>query len=64
LYFHRGDRAVTPQPYTREAQGEAVGFAADGLGYYTLSERGSDDEKNKDRSGTLNPKPLTLNPKP
>ena len=31
-------------PYTAEPQGEAVGFAADGSGYYTLSERGIGSE--------------------
>lgn len=38
LYFRRGTQEVSPQPYVREAQGEAIGFAADGSGYYTLSE--------------------------
>jgi len=32
-------RAGERQPYDAEPQGEAIAFAADGLGYYTLSER-------------------------
>lgn len=46
LYFSRGTQTVKPQPYVREAQGEAVGFAADGSGFYTLSERGKKKKKN------------------
>ena len=54
LYWHRKDttvalpallqRAADTLVYWVEPQGEAIGFAADGLGYYTLSEQnfGSD----------------------
>lgn len=49
FYWHRADTTVsipdllaTPAdtlPYFVEPQGEAIGFAADGSGYYTLSEK-------------------------
>ena len=39
LHVRCGDLSVSPQPYVREVQGEAIGFATDGSGYYTVSER-------------------------
>ncbi len=49
LYWHRADTTISlpallqlpadTLPYVVEPQGEAIGFAADGSGYYTLSER-------------------------
>ena len=33
-------KAYTPLPYIVEPQGEAVAFASDGSGYYTISEKG------------------------
>ena len=48
-YWHRADTMISlpsllqlpadTLPYRAEPQGEAIGFAADGSGYYTLSER-------------------------
>ena len=49
LYWHRADTTISiptllqlpadTLPYAVEPQGEAIGFAADGSGYYTLSEQ-------------------------
>lgn len=60
LYFRRGDRRITSQPYVREAQGEAVGFAMDGSGYYTLSER---RQRKRNGSASQRPDALTFYPR-
>ena len=65
LYYRRGAVRVKQQPYVREAQGEAVGFAADGSGYYTLSEQRRRRKKNEKygKMSPLSPNAVTFHPR-